>query len=139
MTDLPPDDDRTWYAVGAKPWATYQIYQAAHARAAVAEHRRKLTAAELSTGKPLAEVRRDLTAADLRVVAGPLRTREAFQLELADAYAAGLAHWRDAVDTVPLGAPIELGGTKRIADQVAEEAAAIRARILARYLPDPEG
>lgn len=99
------DDGRRWWVVGAISWHGWMIYQAPNGRSAVAAYRRDILAAE-RLNRPVTEARLLVQHAGLHVVAGPLTTPAAYELDLARSLADEITRWSTEEIHVPIGAPI---------------------------------
>ena len=131
------DDGRTWWLLGADLWPGVHLYCHPSAYSAIAEYRRDLTDAERANGRTVRDVRDWLTAARLHVVAGPMTTVDAYQYDLARAYADELERFKDF--TIDVGAEISpLAATDLAARIDRGKAARIRALVRAEYLPAKE-
>lgn len=100
MSDL-TDDGRRWWFLGAALWVGVHPYAAVNARAALAEYRRDLTAAEIANGRSRRETAEYLWGAGLCVVDGPLSTPAAFAREFGWALAWALCEWSADVPVAP--------------------------------------
>jgi hypothetical protein len=131
------DDGRNWWLLGAVAWMGVHLYQARTARAALAEYRRDLTAAERSDGRSRRDIAELLRAASLTVLLGPMTTVEAYQYDLAASYAEELQRWKDYNVTVAFAVtPMTCVDMAAKMDPV--KAALIRVHVRAAYLPDQE-
>lgn len=130
-----PDDGRRWWLVASDVWGSVHTYQAPNGRAAIAAYRRDLTAAERHNGRSVRDTRDWLRAARLHIAAGPIGTRQAYEHDLAAAYAHRLSRWQQFDIEVAFNpgadAVAELAGRLP-----AEAAARIRRDVRARYLPE---
>lgn len=137
-----PDDGRTWWIVGADTWTGVQIYEARNGRAALAAYRRDLFEAERANKRTVRDARDLIDAANLHVVVGPIGTRQAYEFDLARAYADELERWRDfiiIVATDPGPDTVDELGRQIVERYGADTAARIRDQVRADYLPRSEG
>lgn len=135
MTEL-TDDGRTWWVCGANTWPGVHLYEARNGRAALAAYRRDLTAAERADGRGIRHTQQLLTASGLYVVAGPLTTPQAHELDLAMALAEEATRWTSDHYEVPIENPMSAPGVQDMFRRITpEKAARIRAHVLAAYLP----
>lgn len=79
------------------------MYAARTGRAALAAHRRDLTAADRSNGFTVREVRGIQAAAGLHIVAGPLTTVQAYRYDLVCALASEATRWTEEIIEPPVG------------------------------------
>lgn len=130
-----PDDGRTWWLVGSETWGSVHTYEARNGRAAIAAFRRDVMAAERGN-YPIRVTRDSLARAGLHIAAGPIGTRQAYEYDLASAYASRLSRWQqfDVEAAVDPGAET---CNELAARLPAETAARIRQDVRARYLPRP--
>jgi len=130
------DDGRRWWLLGATTWSGTHLYEARNARAALAAYRRDITTAERANGLSVRDIRYLTRASNLRVVAGPLTTVEAFQDDLARYYADALERqYHRAVD-IEVASPAVPMTAVDLAERLdPAKAAMIRREVSARYLP----
>lgn len=95
------DDGRRWWFIGADTWPTVTSYAATSARSAIAAFRRDLADVERYNGTSRRETTAFLQACRLHVVAGPLTTPEAYELDLGWALAWEACRWTSHVPRSP--------------------------------------